>query len=147
VWTVDNFDDTKLLVKLLNQGYIVVSEKNTEKGVEYFVPFSSDKKLIVAAIQCKFTKVNVNWADIKKKMNEAIDNLEVKVFPVFYTTVDQYSIQKGTYSDGVYFTEEYIFKFTSKLGILRLHTQKLGQKLKDKFPQLSRASSGLDNVI
>jgi len=121
IYEVDNFNDTKMLVEQLHNGYIVVSRNPTEIGVEYFVPFSYDKRLIIAAVQCKFVQDKVNWAEIKRLMNAAISNIDVEVFPVLYTTVDQYSVQKRTYSDGVYFTEEAIFKFTSKLGILRLH--------------------------
>ena len=50
-------------------------------------------------------------------------------FPVVYANVDQQSLRSETYKGGVYFTEKDLFKFTSKLGILRLHTQKLGRRL------------------
>ncbi|CAE7327144.1 unnamed protein product [Symbiodinium natans] len=44
------------------------------------------------------------------------------------------TIQESTYKDGVYFNEVSIFKFTNKLGILRLHTEKLGKSLQKEEP-------------
>ena len=41
-----------------------------------------------------------------------------------------------TFANGVYFLEEDIFRFTSKLGVMRLHTQKLGNALKRSYPML-----------
>jgi hypothetical protein len=71
-----------------------------------------------------------------------VDPLEnVEKFRVVYTSADQEFIQKRTYSGGVYFTEKDLFAFTNKLGILRLHTQKLGNALQLQYPVLKRASS------
>jgi len=78
---VDNFNDTKNLVYLLKLGYIVVSKKPTEIGVEYYVPFSNGDKLIVAAVQCKFVQGTVNWQEIKRVMNIAIGKVERQISP------------------------------------------------------------------
>ena len=53
---------------------------------------------------------------------------------MIYATPDQGTIQESTYKDGVYFNEVSIFKFTNKLGILRLHTEKLGKSLQKEEP-------------
>jgi len=103
--------------------------------------------LIVACVQCKFVKTSTNWTSIQEQMSTATDWLKkqkIHHFPVIYTTADLSSIQPQTYEDGIYFTEEDIFEFTKKLGVLRLHTQKLGKKMQEKHPYLQRASSNAD---
>ena len=78
-------------------------------------------------------------------MHMAVEPLEEKkiaIFPVVYATPDQDTIEEGIYEDGVYFNVFSIFKHTRKLGILRLHTEKLGKSQK-KVPMLSRSGSEL----
>ena len=144
-----NFQDEKRVLGQLKQGFIVVSDLQNEVGIEYLAPFrtAEDNKLIVACVQCKFVKTSTNWTSIQTQMSTATDWLkkqEIQHFPVIYTTADRSSIQPQTYEDGIYFTEEDIFEFTKKLGVLRLHTQKLGEKMQQKHPYLQRASSNAD---
>ena len=144
-----DFQDQKRVLGNLNSGFIVVSDCQNEVGVEYLAPFrtAEDGKLIVACVQCKFVKTSTNWTSIQTQMSTATDWLKkqkIHHFPVIYTTADLSSIQPQTYEDGIYFTEEDIFEFTKKLGVLRLHTQKLGKKMQKKHPYLQRASSNAD---
>ena len=144
-----NFQDQERVLSNLKQGFIVVSDCQNEVGVEYLAPFrtAEDGKLIVACVQCKFVKTSTNWTSIQTQMSTATDWLKkqkIHHFPVIYTTADLSSIQPQTYEDGIYFTEEDIFEFTKKLGVLRLHTQKLSKKMQKKHPYLQRASSNAD---
>jgi len=150
---VSNFqDDPQSILLALNNGRIVVSEKHSEIGIENLVPFrkSLNNTLIVAFVQCKFVQSSANWSEISIKMKKSMDNLKSKIefqnvqmFAVVYTTTDQNLMQKSTYSGGVYYTEYDLFNFTNKLGILRMHTQKLGERLQEQYPVLKRARSEL----
>lgn len=137
---VDNFDDSDLILTLLREGFIVVSKKKSEVGVEYLSSFKNrDSELVVACVQCKFVRTSVKWKDIKAKMAKAVEWLErenIRHFTVVYTTADLKSMKGTTSEDGVYFTETDIFEFTSRIGILRLHTQKLVSALFEKYPFL-----------
>ena len=149
VESVPDFQNQELVLGKLNSGFIVVSDFQNEVGVEYLAPFrtAEDGKLIVACVQCKFVKTSTNWTSIQTQMSTATDWLKkekIQHFPVIYTTADLSSIQPQTYEGGIYFTEEDIFEFTKKLGVLRLHTQKLGKKMQEKHPYLQRASSNAD---
>ena len=144
-----DFQDQKRVLRELNKGFIVVSDFQSEVGVEYLAPFrtAEDNRLIVACVQCKFVKTSRGWTKIKTRMSTATKWLqegEILHFPVIYTTADLSSIAPQTYEDGIYFTEDDIIEFTKKLGVLRLHTQKLGKKLQQKHPYLQRASSNAD---
>ena len=146
-----DFQDKKRVLGKLEQGFIVVSDLQNEEGIEYLAPFrtAEDNKLIVACVQCKFVKKSLNssWREIQTKMSMATDwlkNQTFKHFPVIYTTAEKSSLQPQTYEAGIYFTEDDIFEFTKKLGVLRLHTQKLGKKMQQKHPYLQRASSNAD---
>ena len=146
---VPDFQDQELVLGKLNSGFIVVSDFQNEVGVEYLAPFrtAEDGKLIVACVQCKFVETSTNWTSIQAQMSTAtywLKKQKIKHFPVIYTTADLSSIQRQTYENGIYFTEEDIFEFTKKLGVLRLHTQKLGKKMQQKHPYLQRASSNAD---
>jgi hypothetical protein len=83
-----------------------------------------------------------SWSEIQlKEMAVAVAECgksKIAHFPVVYTTTvdQQQSVLKTTSEDGVYFIERDIFTFTSCLGILRLHTQKLGAVLQGKYPFL-----------
>jgi hypothetical protein len=134
-----NFNDIDETLRLLRSGFVVVSKAHSEAGVEYLAPYYEDKALVVACVQCKFVKAGTNWKEIKTAMAMAVSGLEkrtVQHFPVVYTTADQKSTSKKTYDDGVYFIEKDIFAFTSKVGVLRLHTQKLGAVLAGQYPFL-----------
>ena len=137
---VDNFDDMDIVLKLLRTGYIVVSRQHGEVGIEYLSPFLEDGALLVACVQCKFVRSKEKWSDIKTRMESAVKELRkrnIDHFPVVYTTSDQKKITEKITHDGIYFTETDIFSFTSRIGILRLHTQKLGRVLSKKYPFLS----------
>ena len=146
-----NFQDKKRVLGKLKQGFIVVSDLQNEVGIEYLAPFrtAEDNKLIVACAQCKFVEKSPDssWREIQTKMSTATDWLKkqkIQHFPVIYATADQSYMQRRSYEDGIYFIEDDIFEFTKKLGVLRLHTQKLGEKMQQKHPYLQRASSNAD---
>ena len=146
---VQDFSDMDLVIDLLKKGKIVVSQKQSEEGVEYLTPWrlnDAEGKLVVACVQCKFVKDKVQWSKVKEHMHSAVEPLtdkKIDFFPVIYATTDQDTIQESIYKDGVYFNEVGIFKFTSKLGILRLHTEKLGKSLQKEVPVLNRSRSEL----
>ena len=142
---VKDFSDVKLVIDWRKKGAIVVSQKQSEKGVEYLTPWrlnDAEGKLVVACVQ--FVKEKVSWIKIQEHMHSAVIPLKqknIEVFPVIYATLDQDTIQESTYNDGVYFNEVSIFKFTSKLGILRLHTEKRVKSLQKEVPVLNRSRS------
>eukprot|EP00439_Symbiodinium_sp_Y106_P038996 s2676_g4.t1 len=142
---VKDFSDVKLVIDWRKKGAIVVSQKQSEKGVEYLTPWrlnDAEGKLVVACVQ--FVKEEVSWIEIQEHMHSAVIPLKqknIEVFPVIYATLDQDTIQESTYNDGVYFNEVSIFKFTSKLGILRLHTEKRVKSLQKEVPVLNRSRS------
>ena len=142
---VENFTDLELILGFLETGFLVVSDVHGEKGIEYLVPFRTLKEcLLVACVQCKFVKEKTDWAKIDTTMADAVtlfDSKNIAHFPVVYTTVDQASIRKATFQKGVYFTETDLFEFTSRLGLLRLHTQKLGSVLGNVHPMLQGADA------
>ena len=147
---VKDFSDQARVLELLRTGFIVVSAFHSEYALEYLSPFrdASDDTLIVACVQVKFVQSLVNWSDIKTTMADATQWLKkakkVKCFPVIYTTADQKSMKPETYAGGIYFNETDMFEFTKRLGVLRLHTQKLGKNMEQKHKWLSRASSNPD---
>jgi len=145
---VQNFDDTDEILKLLKAGCIVVSEFHSEVGTEYLVPYwenNNEETFWVAFVQCKFVKKRIaNWTEVNRKLDSSMEpfiSRGIKTFKVVYTTADQNTISST--DGGFYFTELDLFNFTSKLGILRLHTEKLGSILAEKYPILKRAISGL----
>jgi len=150
VVSVSSFLDETILPSL-ESGLIVVSDKHSEIGTEYLVPFrDTNNILMIAFVQCKFVRQSTSWTEIEKKSKQSIDSFKknelyknIDMFRVVYTNVDQNTILKSTYNDGIYYTEIDLFNFTNKLGILRLHTQKLGDVLNQRYPILKRASSDL----
>ena len=103
--------------------------------------------MTVACVQCKFVQSTVSWAGIKTKMADAtkwLKQKKIKCLPVIYTTADQNSMKQATYAGGIYFNETDMFEFTKRLGVLRLHTQKLGKNMEQTHKWLSRASSNPD---
>ena len=148
---VKDFSDMKHVTGLLKKGITVVSTKQVEVGVEYLTPWrqdTADGELVVAFVQCKFVQRKADWKTIKDRMGTAVERFkdeQIQVVPVVYATPDQYTIDSKTYQDGVYFTEKSLFEFTRKLGILRLHTEKLGKSLEEHVPVLSRSRSKLAN--
>lgn len=136
---VEDFADIKETIRHLRNGWILVSKKHSEVGIEYLVPYACDDELIVACVQCKFVQKSTNWAKIKDKMLTAVKGLRenhVKFFPVVYTTADQRTMMESTFGDGVYFVECDLYDFTKRLGILRMHTLKLGANLLTSHPYL-----------
>jgi hypothetical protein len=136
---VDNFEDVEATIQKLTNGWILVSKKHSEVGVEYLVPYLSDHKLFVACVQCKFVQRSTSWAQIKDKMLTAVKGLKargVAHFPVIYTTADQKKMMGPTHDDGAYFIETDLYNFTKRLGILRMHTMKLGANLLISHPYL-----------
>jgi hypothetical protein len=110
----------------------------TEQGVEYLVPFvdALTGKLIVACVQCKFVQRTANWKSVRSKLKRAVSYFkqhQIEWFPVVYTSVDRGSLKPETSAKGVYFIEKDIFRFTNRLGILRLHCAKLGEHLAKKY--------------
>ena len=102
-------------------------------------PGECDGEMIIACVQCKFVQKSTNWAKIKDKMLTAVKGLRenhVKFFPVVYTTADQRTMMESTFGDGVYFEESDLYDFTKRLGILRMHTLKLGASLLTSHPYL-----------
>ena len=146
VQLVPNFDDVALVLEYLENGFIVVSRQQGEVAIEYLSPYVDNRtgKLIVGAAQCKFVKGRtLPWVGMSQgilKATRDLRNNNVETFPVLYTTVDQQYMLPSTYRDGVYFLESDLFDFTCKLGILRLHTEKLGTYLAAKYPWLSGAA-------
>ena len=142
---VKNFKDIAAIRSLLEKGIAVVPKAQSEVGIEYLSPWMlEDGKLLVACVQCKFVQTQTQWIDIKKKMHAAEQSLKlagIDTFRVIYATPDQETITPEIYDDGVYFNETAMFNFTNKLGILRLHTQKLGRHMSKTVPVLSRAGS------
>ena len=146
---VKDFSDHTRVLGLLQTGFIVVSEFHSEYALEYLSPFrdASDDTLTVACVQCKFVQSTVSWSGIKTKMADVtkwLKQKKIKCLPVIYTTADQNSMKQETYAGGIYFNETDMFQFTKRLGVLRLHTQKLGKNMEQTHKWLSRASSNPD---
>lgn len=138
---VQDFSSSSMpnVLRHLELGYIVVSKAQGEEGVEYFAPFrdAATNALVVACVQCKFVQKSANWAEIADKMMTATTYLKQnqhECFPVVYTTVDQQALAESTFAGGVYFTETELFEFTRRLGVLRLHKEKLGAVAQDRYP-------------
>jgi len=102
---VDDFSDIEAIIKLLRQGWIVVSKARSEVGVEYLAPFVLlSGELYIACVQCKFVYSGTNWNEISRKMTAATQGHKknnVKHFPVVYTTGDQQRINTRTLQGGV----------------------------------------------
>jgi hypothetical protein len=75
------------------------------------------------------------------------DAKNIAHFPVVYTTRDQAFVQNATFKKGVYFTETDLFACTSHLGLLRLHTQKLGTILGNVHPLLQGAYTFFEETV
>ena len=144
VCTVADFKNGTQLLELLKKGFIVVSCFHSEPGIEYLSPFTTrNGDLIVAAVQCKFITGQAEWGEISDKAHTAMGYLRgmgIECFPVVYTNSDQKFMKARTYQHGVYFTARDLFKFTNRLGILRLHIEKLGKALRTTYPWLNRAA-------
>ena len=130
------------VVEQLGFGYIVVPQHSSKEGVEYLLPFVDARsgKLLVACVQCQFMKKAVDWCSMKFPLQEATCYFKthgIEFFHVVYTTADQLATAKKTFGEGVYLVEDDIFRFTSRLGILRLHYT-LEEVLKAKYPFLGK---------
>ena len=146
---VTDFSNRTRVLEFLRTGFIVVSAFHNEYALQYLSPFrdASDDTLTVACVQCKFVQSTVSWSGIKTKMADAtkwLKQQKIKCLPVIYTTADQNSMKQETYAGGIYFNEMDMFEFTKRLGVLRLHTQKLGKNMEQTHKWLSRASSNPD---
>lgn len=147
VHTVAHFEDAESILRHLKAGCIVVSKRMNEPGVEYLSPYfvNETQELIVAACQCKFVSVKTEpWHIMNSKICNAMTWLTdrgIRYFPVAYTTVDQQHLEVNTYKSGAFFTESDLFDFTKKLGILRLHAEKLGAYLASEKPWLLMSPS------
>jgi len=141
---VTDFSDAELVLRYLRSGRIVVSEKRTEQGLEYASAFfEQGDEMLVAVAQVKFQPV-VKWSEAGQMLSEEVNDFtrtlkakSIPWFPVMYTT-HHAAIAPETFSNGVYFNEVTLFEFTKKLGILRTHVEKLGQKLRTRCPSLAR---------
>ena len=76
---VDHFEKDSVL-KLLHEGRIVVSNKHSEQGIAYLVPFHAvgdETQLIVAAVQCKFVgaKSKLSWAKVLGKIVKSVNRI------------------------------------------------------------------------
>ena len=136
---VKDFREKELVLKFLQDGYIVVSDNPNEKGVEYLTPFHQrySEKLMVACAQCKLMP-DGRWGAIKQGVERATEwlrDMNIQCFPVVYTVADVASMRQDSYEGGIYFNALDTFEFTKRLGVLRLHTQ-LGQKLGEKYKWL-----------
>jgi hypothetical protein len=139
VSSLRDFSDVDAVAKQLAEGFVCVSEKPGETGVEYLVPFKKhgNGQLVVAFVQCKF-RPTVNWADIATKLVTAMKPFrDKKIFtvPVVLATTD-HDQQDRTFAGAVCLDERDVFRFTSKLGVLRMHVEKLGKKLSAEYPFL-----------
>jgi hypothetical protein len=141
---VANFTDVGAVVKLLQEGFIVVSKNRTEKGLEYAAPFFDlrTNELIVECAQCKLVAGGVKWGEAALKFDNdftaALTTKKIEWFPVMYTNhhTETGTLQAATYADGVYFNEITLFWFTQPLGILRMHLEKIGDNLSALCPSL-----------
>ena len=132
----------------------MVSKNPTEDGIEYLAPFhdKSTKKLVgIAGVQVRFVKGGPpdTWGSINVGAVESLKpfaKLGFAPFPVILTTVDQERVKPCTETvmkDSVSFLETATFQWTLPLGILRLHTEKLGSVVSKSFPFLRKSVGGL----
>ena len=132
------------VVNHLRAGYIVVPKHlSGVAGVEYLVPFFDfvSRKLLVACVQCKFVKKNSDWSSLNfpvKEVTAYFETNDIEFFHVVYTTADQRMTAKKTFGKGVYLVADDIFRFTNRLGVLRLHCTALGKVLRSKYPFLGK---------
>ena len=141
---VGDFSDVNAVLKLLQEGFTVMSKKRTEHGVEWAAPFfdPATRALLVECAQCKLVTDSVGWAEARGKLDNeftrALRRKSVEWFPVMYTNhhTKTGTLAGETYADGVYFDELTLFDFTRPLGILRMHMEKLGPNLALRCPSL-----------
>ncbi|CAJ1457456.1 unnamed protein product [Effrenium voratum] len=158
---LDSFDDVDEVMSSLEYGSIVVSQKRTEKGIEYLVPWTVPRKdhrqllrslqptgpgdkdpnahLLILGVQTKYVQEFVGkWPSVEDKAKKALAGLQanpkvLQALPVFYTTE---STKEGRSLDNpnVYFNEVGLAELLlERTGPLRLFFEKLGKPLQNKL--------------
>lgn len=143
---VPDFTDMDFIIAHLTDGYIMVSQFDSEPGVEYLSGYLTHTgKLLVGATQCRFVQSKTEtWTKLNTKINVAMKGFELRNIPCFhvlYVTADKSGVKSETCKNAVVYTEQAMFDFTSKLGPLRLHTEKLGTFMRRSHPWLGRMCS------
>ncbi|CAJ1395189.1 unnamed protein product, partial [Effrenium voratum] len=158
---LDSFDDVDEVMSSLEYGSIVVSQKRTEKGIEYLVPWTVPRKdhrqllrslqptgpgekdpnahLLILGVQTKYVQEFVGkWPSVEDKAKKALAGLQanpkvLQALPVFYTTE---STKEGRSLDNpnVYFNEVGLAELLlERTGPLRLFFEKRGKPLQNKL--------------
>ncbi|CAJ1383701.1 unnamed protein product [Effrenium voratum] len=158
---LDSFDDVDEVMSSLQYGSIVVSQKRTEKGIEYLVPWTVPRKdhrqllrslqptgpgekdpnahLLILGVQTKYVQEFVGkWPSVEDKAKKALAGLQanpkvLQALPVFYTTE---STKEGRSLDNpnVYFNEVGLAELLlERTGPLRLFFEKRGKPLQNKL--------------
>ena len=157
---LDSFDDVDKVMSSLEYGSIVVSQKRTEKGIEYLVPWTVPRKdhrqllrslqprgpgvkdqnahLLILGVQTKYVEEYVGkWPSVETKAQKALAGLRadprvLQALPIFYTTEIK---KEGRSLDNpnVYFSEAGLAELLlERAGPLRLFFEKLGRPLQNK---------------
>ncbi|CAJ1388713.1 unnamed protein product [Effrenium voratum] len=152
---LDSFDDVDEVMSSLEYGSIVVSQKRTEKGIEYLVPWTVPRKdhrqllrslqptgpgdkdpnahLLILGVQTKYVQEFVGkWPSVEDKAKKALAGLQanpkvLQALPVFYTTE---STKEGRSLDNpnVYFNEVGLAELLlERTGPLRLFLREAWQ--------------------
>ena len=158
---LDSFDDVDEVMSSLEYGSIVVSQKRTEKGIEYLVPWTVPRKdhrqllrslqprgpgvkdqnarLLILGVQTKYVQEYVGkWPSVEDKAQKALAGLRadprvLQALPIFYTTEIK---KEGRFLDNpnVYFSEAGLAELLlERAGPLRLFFEKLGRPLQNKL--------------
>ncbi|CAJ1454511.1 unnamed protein product, partial [Effrenium voratum] len=158
---LDSFDDVDEVMSSLEYGSIVVSQKRTEKGIEYLVPWTVPRKdhrqllrslqptgpgekdpnahLLILGVQTKYVQEFVGkWPSVEDKAKKALAGLQanpkvLQALPVFCTTE---STKEGRSLDNpnVYFNEVGLAELLfERTGPLRLFFEKRGKPLQNKL--------------
>ena len=140
VETVTSFKDEKAVSGFLRTGKIVVSAFENEPGIEYLVPFFTDKLCprqqlqYVAAVQVKFSKngnLKGGYPAICDRVMKLpiVDYLQkeenVTCFPVLFSAAEGDVATHGSQVECGVYNEAALFKFTERLGPLRLHRESI----------------------
>ncbi|CAJ1343796.1 unnamed protein product [Effrenium voratum] len=159
---LDSFDDVDEVMSSLEYGSIVVSQKRTEKGIEYLVPWTVPRKdhrqllrrslqptgpgdkdpnahLLILGVQTKYVQEFVGkWPSVEDKAQKALAGLRaeprvLQALPIFYTTEIK---KEGRSLDNpnVYFSKAGLAELLlERAGPLRLFFEKLGRPLQNKL--------------
>ena len=136
VRSVTSFKDGKAVAGLLGTGKIVVSAFENEPGIEYLVPFfnyMTRQLQYVAAVQVKSSKngkLKGGYPAISDRVmklpivNYLQKEENVTCFPVLFSAEGDVATHGSQVECGVY-NEAALFKFTERLGPLRLHRESI----------------------